>query len=174
MRRALVWLNVYGREAVRHKLWNSQKTQKMYFLPVFELMSDSLTTIYRMRAILSRSWLQAALEYKPYIRTEFSEKKLLKNKEMVFRNGVKYIQAAAYNGVRTVCYFRTYVIKYAPMSFLTHFIPNTFYSQLNTFRTHDILNQSFKTCHSRKSKISNSYPSPLLFIFPTHCWRASR
>ena len=36
------------------------------------------------------------------VRTEFSEKKLLKNKEMVFENGVKNIQAAAYNGARTV------------------------------------------------------------------------
>jgi hypothetical protein len=31
MRRALMWLNIYGREAVRHKLKNSQKTQKMHF-----------------------------------------------------------------------------------------------------------------------------------------------
>ena len=53
---------------------------------------------------MSRSWLQAALEYKPYIRTEFSEKKLLKNKEIVFENGVENIQAAAYNGARTVAY----------------------------------------------------------------------
>ena len=30
-------------------------------------------------------------------------KNLLKNKEMVFGNGVKNIQAAAYNGARTVC-----------------------------------------------------------------------
>ena len=52
--------------------------------------------------VRSRSWLEAALEYKPYIRTEFSEKNLLKNKEMVFGNGVKNIQAAAYNGARTV------------------------------------------------------------------------
>ena len=55
-----------------------------------------------MRAIISRSWLQVALEYKPYIRTEFFEKNLLKNKEMVFENGVKNIQAAAYNGAHTV------------------------------------------------------------------------
>ena len=34
--------------------------------------------------------------------TEFSEKKLVKNKEMVFENGVKNLQAAAYNGARTV------------------------------------------------------------------------
>ena len=46
MRRALAWLNLYGREAVQHKLKNSLKTKKMPFLPFFELMSDSLTTIY--------------------------------------------------------------------------------------------------------------------------------
>ena len=39
------------------------------------------------------------------IRTEFSEKNLLKNKEIVFQNGVKNIQAAAYNGARTVYIF---------------------------------------------------------------------
>ena len=55
-----------------------------------------------MCAIISRSWLQAALEYKPYIRTEFSEKNLLKNKEMVSENEVKDIQVAAYNGALTV------------------------------------------------------------------------
>ena len=38
MRRALMWLNLYGREAVRRKLKNSLKTQKMHFLSVFELM----------------------------------------------------------------------------------------------------------------------------------------
>jgi hypothetical protein len=36
---------VYGREAVRHMLKNGLKTQKMHFLPVFELMLDSLTAI---------------------------------------------------------------------------------------------------------------------------------
>ena len=46
MQRALIWLNVYGREAVRHKLKNCRKTQKIHFQPVLELMSDSLTTIY--------------------------------------------------------------------------------------------------------------------------------
>ena len=45
MRRALMGLNLYGREAARHKLKNGLKTQKMHFLPVFEHMSDSLTTI---------------------------------------------------------------------------------------------------------------------------------
>ena len=32
MRRALVWLNLYGCEAVRQKFKNSLKTQKMHFL----------------------------------------------------------------------------------------------------------------------------------------------
>ena len=31
MRRALMWLNLYGHEAVRHKLKNGLKTQKMHF-----------------------------------------------------------------------------------------------------------------------------------------------
>ena len=43
MRRALVWLNLYSCEAVQQKPQNSLKTPKMHFLPVFELMSDSLT-----------------------------------------------------------------------------------------------------------------------------------
>ena len=46
MRRALVWLNLYGREAVRHKLKNGLKTQKRHFLAVLDLMSDCLTNIY--------------------------------------------------------------------------------------------------------------------------------
>ena len=46
MRRALVLLNLYGREAVRHKLKNGLKTQTRHFLAVLDLMSDSLTTIY--------------------------------------------------------------------------------------------------------------------------------
>ena len=43
MQRALVCLNFWGCEAVWHKLKNTLKTPKMHFLPVFELMSDSLT-----------------------------------------------------------------------------------------------------------------------------------
>ena len=38
------------------------------------------------------------------MRTEFSKKNVLKNKEMDFKNGVKNIQVAAYNGARTVYY----------------------------------------------------------------------
>ena len=45
MRRALIYLNLYGCEAVRHKGKNSLKTQILHFLPVFALMSDSLTAI---------------------------------------------------------------------------------------------------------------------------------
>ena len=40
-----MWLNLYGREAVRHMLKNGLKTRKMHFLPVLGLMSDSLTAI---------------------------------------------------------------------------------------------------------------------------------
>ena len=40
-----MWLNLYGREAVRHKLKNGLKTQKIHFLPVIYLMLDSLTAI---------------------------------------------------------------------------------------------------------------------------------
>ena len=46
MRRALIWLNLYGHEALRHKLKNGLKTQKMHFLPVFELMLASLTATW--------------------------------------------------------------------------------------------------------------------------------
>ena len=46
MRRALVWLNLYGRQAARHKLKSGLKTQKMNFLPVFELTLASLTAIW--------------------------------------------------------------------------------------------------------------------------------
>ena len=38
----LVWLNLYGREAVRHKLKSRQKMHFLCFQAVFELMSDSL------------------------------------------------------------------------------------------------------------------------------------
>ena len=46
MQRALILLNPYGREAGRHKLKNGLKTQKMHFLPVFELTLASLTAIW--------------------------------------------------------------------------------------------------------------------------------
>ena len=34
MRRALMWLNLYGREAVQHKLKNGRKTQKKCILQI--------------------------------------------------------------------------------------------------------------------------------------------
>ena len=46
--------------------------------------------------IRSRSWIQAIHKDRIFW------KNLLKNKEMVFGNGVKNIQAVAYNGARTV------------------------------------------------------------------------
>ena len=42
MQRALVWLNLYGGEAFRHKLKNRQKMHFLCFLAVFALTSDSL------------------------------------------------------------------------------------------------------------------------------------
>ena len=40
MQKVLVWLNLYGREAVRHKLKNNLKTQKTHFLPAFQLFQN--------------------------------------------------------------------------------------------------------------------------------------
>ena len=49
------------------------------------------------RAIITRSWLETALEYKPYINPEFYEKTFL-----TFKKWVKNIQTAGYNGASTV------------------------------------------------------------------------
>ena len=46
MQRALILLNPCGREAGRHKLKNGLKTQKVHFLPVFELTLAGLTAIW--------------------------------------------------------------------------------------------------------------------------------
>ena len=40
-----MWLNLYGHEAVKHKLKNRQKMHFLCFLAIFELMSGSLMTI---------------------------------------------------------------------------------------------------------------------------------
>ena len=61
-------------------------------------MIEHVWRAYCLCAIITHSWLETALEYWPYIETEF-KKKILENKEMVFQNGGKSIQAAAYNGV---------------------------------------------------------------------------
>ena len=39
------------------------------------------------------------------MRIELSEKNLLENKEMDFKNGIKNIQVAGYNGAHTVANF---------------------------------------------------------------------
>ena len=51
---------------------------------------------YRTRDIISRSWWEVMHKDRIFW------KNLLKNKEMVVENGVKNIQAAAYDGARTV------------------------------------------------------------------------
>ena len=45
MLEALVWLNLYGHEAVRHKPKNRQKMHFLCLQAIFELILDSLTTI---------------------------------------------------------------------------------------------------------------------------------
>ena len=56
-----------------------------------------LIYIYRTRALITnRSWILAIHKDRIFW------KNLLENKEMVFKNAVKNIQAAAYNGVNTV------------------------------------------------------------------------
>ena len=45
MRSPLIWLNLYDLEALQHKLQKGLKTQKIHFLPVLELMLDSLMTV---------------------------------------------------------------------------------------------------------------------------------
>ena len=46
IQRALILLNPCGHEAGRHKLKNGLKTQKMHFLPFFELTLASLMAIW--------------------------------------------------------------------------------------------------------------------------------
>ena len=61
---------------------------------------------YHTRAIIMRSLLQVYDKLYLQILTIHKDrnfcKNLLENKEMVFKNGVKNIQAAAYNGAHTV------------------------------------------------------------------------
>ena len=54
------------------------------------------SNIYRTGAIITRSWILTIHKERIFW------KNLLENKEMVFKNGVKDIQAADYIGVRTV------------------------------------------------------------------------
>ena len=58
---------------------------------------------YRMRANIIRSCILAIHKVRIFL------KNVLKNKGMVFKNGVKNIQAAAYNGALTVIelFFKT-------------------------------------------------------------------
>ena len=51
---------------------------------------------YNLLLVTNRSWILTINKDKVFI------KNLLENKEMVFKNGLGNIQAAAYNGARTV------------------------------------------------------------------------
>ena len=50
--------------------------------------------VYRTRAIITRSWFETALDYKPSV--------ILTS--LALKNGVKNIQTSGYNGARTVSY----------------------------------------------------------------------
>ena len=72
-------IDLCGPEAVQHKLKNSLKTQKMHFLPVFELTSDSIMTIMRPYRLSHTNVLRI---------NQFYELKELTNfREKVLRNG---------------------------------------------------------------------------------------
>ena len=58
---------------------------------------------------------------------------LLENKEIVFQNGVKSIQAAAYNGVRMICFLLSN----------TQFIRNKMVQNSNFFYLYDFFQKLF-------------------------------
>ena len=60
---------------------------------------------HKLLLIRSRSWIKAIHKDRIFW------KNLLKNKEIVFGNGVKNIQAASYNGARTVCSLHIICVK---------------------------------------------------------------
>ena len=61
---------------------------------------------YRKRAIITRSWFETTLDYKPRILGPTFLVYVLKWSviltSLALKNGVKNIQTAGYNGVRTV------------------------------------------------------------------------
>ena len=70
--RALVWLNLYGREAVTHKLKNSRKTQKIHFLSAFELRSDCLDEMRHLKIIKLKRYCNLILFWNTCTFTFFS------------------------------------------------------------------------------------------------------
>ena len=72
-----------------HYGWFLQNFEKD-FIPTLLHTTVDCKIDYRTRAIISRSWLQASLEYKPYIRTEISEKTSLKKRNGLWKWGRKY------------------------------------------------------------------------------------
>ena len=71
MQKALMQLNLYGCEAVRHKLKNGLKTQKMHFLPLIELMSDSPESTKQMEEKLNFQVPAEGLELVILLHTQF-------------------------------------------------------------------------------------------------------
>ena len=65
-----------------------------HFTVILPLQPENLRPAYQKLSSLKIIMLRR--------RWQYFLKKLLENKEKVFQNGVKSIQAAAYNGMRTV------------------------------------------------------------------------
>ena len=85
-----------------YTLWKRGEEKRFSCPPLFKVYKNffvSVKFIYRTRAIIGRSWLEATLEYKPYIRPKVTVH------EWSLEMGWKNIQAEAYNGLCTVCNF---------------------------------------------------------------------
>ena len=77
--------------------WGKMKSVLHYIFLVFSLAYILLSVRHHKPLLIkSLSWMQAIHKDRIFW------KNLIKNKEMVFGDGVKNIQAAAYNGERTV------------------------------------------------------------------------
>ena len=67
---------------------------------------------YRTSAIITRSWFETALEYKPRILGPtflvYVPKWFVILTSLALKNGVKNVQTAGYNGVRTVPSYMIY------------------------------------------------------------------
>ena len=80
MRRALVWLNLYGRDAAQHKLKNRPKMHFLCFLAIFELMSNGFFKILMIKMVYSQNSVPpnisagSVLFKRPYIHAGVTEK----------------------------------------------------------------------------------------------------
>ena len=80
MWRALIWLNLYSGEAVRHKLKKGRKTLKMHFLPVLELHSLTAILVEPYQCPSHQSILLIQGPIHEIFTTKFQELAILKNK----------------------------------------------------------------------------------------------